>query len=394
MTLHPRWLLCFRPALMLGAYALMSGAALLAATSTAQARHPRQLTNQPDPTGLSVKFTDANGKVLTNLRLCAGEIDVFNGVEDSVHAATITITLMKDGKVLKEDSSTALLCSFEKQVPPISGRAVPPKLRNPADAGRALSTSVPLKVEQGAADLRVVSSNLISRANLVVRLHPDTAPSLGTLPCTFAQSYGKRYSGVIAANPQGFSMAPRPNPPNPLGVGDEITVYNRDYDSDHGWDYSPLVLTSPGEVMTATLHLTFQRDLSVKPSRNYFLHNGQPVEEIQSNADVVNQDLPNGPIIVPNIVPVPGHSLSIKLIPFRKVRTDKAVLIQQVPTGQEVYYAFFGPTFTARDKRDRSLTTLVTSNLGGLAVISIRAGERINTCDHFELQVTDKTQFK
>jgi hypothetical protein len=335
-----------------------------------------------------VKFTDANGKVLTSLRLCAGGIDVVNGVEDSVRSATITITLMQNGKVPSAAAGTPLYCSFDN-LPQISGRAVPPRLRNPADAGHPLRTQVPLAVRRdGTALLRVVSSNLISPASL--KVHSDSGFLLGTLPCTFGQSFGFRYKGLIATNPQGFAMGARPKPPTPLGVGDEIMVYNSDYYGDYGWEYSPLVLTTPEQVMTATLHLTFQRDLSIDPSADYFLHNGQPVESIMSNADIVNPNLPDAA----NFVPVPRHRLRIKLTPYREVLSSGAVAYEAVPVAQVLYYVCFCHTFRLDDINNRSATTEVTTNAQGLAVISIMAGERINTCEYFKLQVTDLTQLQ
>ena len=351
--------------------------------------HPAGDTPGGNNTGLTVEFDDAQGVELHSLRLCAGGIDRFNGVDDSVHSATITLKLMHGNKAVRPGEGVGLKCYFDGFHGGSSTKVVPPMLRVPPVGGRT-NQPVPLAVgADGTAQLRVVSSNLITTANLEVKADTDGG-ILGKLPCEFGQSKGFRYRGVIASNPQGFSMAPRPNPPSPIGPGDEIKVYNSDYRSDDGWEYSPLVLTSSGEAMTATLHLTFQRDLSIAANRNYFLHNRTAVKSIGSNSDMINPALPN----TENFVAVPGHILCITVTPYRKTLAGERVISELVPPAETFYYVSFCSTFTRGDIRNRSLSTLVTTDTNGLAVISITAGERINTCEHFELRVTDQTQLR
>jgi hypothetical protein len=298
--------------------------------------HPAGDTPGGNNTGLTVEFDDAQGVELHSLRLCAGGIDRFNGVDDSVHSATITLKLMHGNKAVRPGEGVGLKCYFDGFHGGSSTKVVPPMLRVPPVGGRT-NQPVPLAVgADGTAQLRVVSSNLITTANLEVKADTDGG-ILGKLPCEFGQSKGFRYRGVIASNPQGFSMAPRPNPPSPIGPGDEITVYNSGLDTDYGWEYSPSVLTTFKDVMTATLHLTFQRDLSIDASADYFIHNGQPMESIRSNADIVNPNLPDAA----NFVPVPEHRLSITIAPYKEVLSAGAVTSRLVPTAEVRYYVFF-----------------------------------------------------
>jgi hypothetical protein len=262
---------------------------------------------------------------------------------------------------------------------------------------------VPLAVgADGTASLRVVSSNLITTANLEVKADSDGGGILGTLPCTFGQSYGFRYKGLIGTNPQGFDLVPLPEspitlPPWSVGIpalpvwqpGDDVVVYNSGYDTDLGWEYSPLVLSATGQVMTATLHLTFQRDDTLAPSPNYFLHNHVPVPKIISNDDTVNLLLPNAS----NFAPVQGHKLRVTFTPYREWLVQ-SVEIQLVPSDEAQYYVYVSPKAVSMGPKVRLGTAEVTTDAQGLAVVSLTAGERINTCRYFELQVTDLTQLE
>ncbi len=296
-------------------------------------------------------------------RACAG------AVADGVHEDALTLHVAQaDGTAA---AGLPLTLAYDKSVDYTNCQA--PQFIDDQSQGKAVSTLARTTDGSGNVTLTVLSSDLISKPNVLVS---NNGTQIGSVGCDFGAAQSIRRFGITSHDP------------------------SDGYGTDCGWSFNFDDLINPGDVVQAAFYLKFQKDPAAVPiDKNYYSYNGVSLASMDVNGDGLVDDGEFQNVIVrgttqypltdaTNWLPVNGHTMHFRITQV----TDFTIPAVITDPGLIQNYVFFCDANGAPISGSNSPLISAQTATNGSAVMSLGAGPMINDCSNVVLDAVDETQ--